>query len=71
LSDHPGALAGLTAALAELRLNVLSVDHHRRSAEIGWDKTEVLLTLETRDPEHRAEVVPFLKERGYHATVTS
>ena len=21
--------------------------------------------------EHRAEVVPFLKERGYHATVTS
>ena len=70
LSDRPGALAGLTAALAELRLNVLSVDHHRRSAELDWDQTEVLLTLETRDPEHRGGVVPFLEERGYHATVT-
>jgi threonine dehydratase len=71
LSDRPGALAGLTAALAELRLNVLSVDHHRRSSELDWDQTEVLLTLETRDPEHRAKVVPFLEARGYRATVTS
>jgi threonine dehydratase len=71
LSDRPGALAGLTAALAELRLNVLSVDHHRRSADLGWDQTEVLVTLETRDPEHRAEVVPFLEERGYHATLSA
>jgi threonine dehydratase len=70
LSDRPGALAGLTAALAELRLNVLSVDHHRRSSELDWDQTEVLLTLETRDPEHRAEVVPFLEARGYRATGT-
>jgi threonine dehydratase len=71
LSDRPGALAGLTAALAELRLNVLSVDHHRRSAQLSVDQTEVLLTLETRDPEHRDRVVPFLESRGYQVTISS
>jgi threonine dehydratase len=71
LSDRPGALAGLTAALAELRLNVLSVDHHRRSAELDLDQTEVLLTLETRDPDHRAKIVPFLEARGYRVSSTA
>ena len=46
--DRPGALAALTAALAELRLNVLSVDHHRRSAQLAIDQTEVL--AHARDP---------------------
>jgi threonine dehydratase len=71
LPDRPGALAALTAALAELRLNVLSVDHHRRSSQLAIDQTEVLLTLETRDPEHRAKVVPFLESRGYRVNVSS
>jgi threonine dehydratase len=69
--DKPGALAGLTAALAELRLNVLSVDHHRRSAQLAVDQTEVLLTLETRDPEHRDRVIPFLESRGYKASISA
>ncbi len=71
IPDRPGALAALTGALAELRLNVLSVDHHRRSSQLAINQTEVLLTLETRDPEHRAKVVPFLESRGYQVTVSS
>ncbi len=71
LPDRPGALAALTASLAELRLNVLSVDHHRRSAQLAIDQTEVLLTLETRDPEHRDKVVPFLESRGYQVHFSS
>jgi threonine dehydratase len=50
---------------------VLSVDHQRRSAQIGIDQTEVLLTLETRDPDHRAKVVPFLESRGYKVHFSS
>ncbi|MFZ0664603.1 MAG: threonine ammonia-lyase [Acidimicrobiales bacterium] len=69
IPDRPGALAKLTAALAELRLNVISVDHHRRSAALTVDQTEVLLTLETRDPEHRDKVIPYLESRGYQATI--
>jgi threonine dehydratase len=71
IPDRPGALAALTAALAELRLNVLSVDHHRRSSQLAINQTEVLLTLETRDPEHRAKVVPFLESRGYRVSESS
>jgi threonine dehydratase len=69
--DKPGSLAGLTAALAELRLNVVSVDHHRRSPHLEIDQTELLLSLETRDPEHRDKVVPFLHSRGYEARIVS
>lgn len=71
LPDRPGSLAALTAALAELRLNVLSVDHHRRSSLLAVDQTEVLVTLETRDPEHRDKLVPFLEQRGFTAEVGS
>jgi threonine dehydratase len=71
ITDRPGALATLLTGLAELRLNVLSVDHQRRSAQIGIDQTEVLLTLETRDPDHRAKVVPFLESRGYKVHFSS
>jgi len=71
LPDRPGALAALTSALAELRLNVLSVDHHRRSDQLAIDQTEVLVTLETRDPEHRDEVVPYLKSRGFDASISA
>ena len=69
--DKPGSLAGLTAALAELRLNVISVDHQRRSTHLDVDQTEVMLTLETRDPEHRDKVVPYLSSRGYKARIIS
>ena len=63
--DRPGALAELTAAVATMGLNVLSVDHHRAGLDLAVDEVEVLLTLETRDPEHRDEVVSSLRSAGY------
>src|SRR5438128_11858638 len=51
LDDRPGALAALTAAVADMGLNVLSVEHHRAGIALPVDQVEVLLTLETRDPE--------------------
>jgi threonine dehydratase len=65
LTDHPGALAAVTAAVAEMGLNVLDVEHHRAGVRVGVDEVEVLFTLETRDPEHREEVVDGLRARGY------
>ena len=57
LDDRPGNLAGLTQAVAELGLNVLAVEHHREGLALALDEVEVLLTLETRDPLHHAEIV--------------
>ena len=65
VADRPGALAALTAAVATMGLNVLSVDHHRAGLDLAVDEVEVLLTLETRDPAHRDEVVSALRTEGY------
>ena len=65
LHDHPGALAGVTAAVARLGLNVLDVEHHRSGVALGVDEVEVAFTLETRDPEHREEVVASIRSLGY------
>jgi threonine dehydratase len=65
LADRPGALAALTGELATRNLNVLSVEHHRAGLDLAVDEVEVLVTLETRDPEHRDEVVSSLRAAGY------
>ena len=65
LADHPGALAALTGAVAGLGLNVLDVEHHRAGTSVGVDEVEVLLTVETRDPSHRDEIVGELRRQGF------
>jgi threonine dehydratase len=66
LDDRPGSLAALTSAVADLGLNVLSVEHHREGLQLGLDKVEVLLTVETRDPEHRDQVVAALRSSEFN-----
>ena len=56
---------GLTAAVARMGLNVLEVEHHRAGLRLGVDEVEVLLTLETRDPEHRHDIVAGLQANGF------
>ena len=67
LADKPGALAMLTGALGRLGLNLLTVEHRRSGAPIGVSEVEVVLTLETRDPSHRDQVVPALQAQGFRA----
>ncbi len=65
LDDRPGSLAMVTAELARLGLNVLSVEHHRSGLDLEVDKVEVRLTLETRNSIHSEEVVGDLQRLGY------
>jgi threonine dehydratase len=65
LGDKPGALAALTAVVAELGLNVLDVEHHRAGLRLGVNEVEVQLTVETRDPDHRGEILSALRARGF------
>jgi threonine dehydratase len=65
LGDQPGALASLTGAIAKMGLNVLEVEHHRSGLTLGVDEVEVLVTLETRDPEHRDNIVTGLQAAGF------
>jgi threonine dehydratase len=67
LADKPGALASLTSALGGLGLNLLTVEHRRSGAPVAVNEVEVILTLETRDPAHRDQVVPALLAEGFRA----
>jgi threonine dehydratase len=65
LDDRPGALARLLALIADERVNVLSVEHHREGMDLPVTGTEVELTLATRDDEHCEELLARLAEWGY------
>ncbi|HEY7196873.1 MAG TPA: threonine ammonia-lyase [Gaiellaceae bacterium] len=63
--DRPGGLAKLLARIAEERVNVLSVEHHREGLDIPLAEVEVELTLGARDEDHCRELVERLVEWGY------
>lgn len=57
ISDRPGSLAKLTAAIAQAGANVIQAIHDRSEPTTTIDQTEVALTLETRGPEHSSDVI--------------
>ena len=65
LPDRPGSLAKLLGDLADLGANVLEVAHERLAPRLHVDEAEVVLQVETRGPEHCAEVIGALRAVGY------
>jgi threonine dehydratase len=65
LRDRPGALARLTALVAETRANVLHIHHDRAFSRARLGETEVELTLETSGREQIEAVKRHLAEAGY------
>ncbi|WP_434595632.1 threonine ammonia-lyase [Streptomyces sp. A5-4] len=65
LTDRPGALATLLGSLSVVDANVLDVSHVRTDPRLGLTEAEVELHLETKGPEHCAEVRSALREAGY------
>jgi threonine dehydratase len=65
LPDRPGELLKLLDLVAEERVNVVSVGHHREGAGIHVAETGVELTLQTRDEDHCAAVLEAMRQRGY------
>jgi threonine dehydratase len=63
--DRPGALASLTATLAELGANVVSLDHRRGYGGLWLTEVEVALALEMRGRDHVEELTGRLTELGY------
>jgi threonine dehydratase len=65
ISDRPGELLKLLSLMAEERVNVVSVEHHREGLELPVVQTEVELTLATRGREHRDGVLEAMRRWGY------
>jgi threonine dehydratase len=65
LPDRPGSLALLLALVGELGANLLDVEHIREGFDLHVRETAVQLVLETRGPEHAAQVRRAVREAGY------
>ena len=65
LRDQPGALARLTALIAEARANILHIEHDRAFSSAAIGESQVELTLETAGREQIDVVKQRLVELGY------
>jgi threonine dehydratase len=63
--DRPGELIKLLELVAEERVNVLSVEHHREGVSISIGETGVELTLGMRDEEHCLALLEAMGRWGY------
>ncbi|MBU3066958.1 threonine ammonia-lyase [Nocardia sp. NEAU-G5] len=69
ISDLPGSLGRLLAEIGRTGASVFEIAHSRTGAGLAVDEAEVSLTLETRGPTHRDEVIEALATAGYTVRV--
>lgn len=66
MDDRPGLLAVFSSALAELKVNVVLMEHHKSgAADLAFNEVEVQLTLETRDAAQHDDVIRELMALGF------
>ena len=65
LLDVPGSLWKLMGIIATEKANILHIFHDRLNLENPIQVSRVKLNLETRGPDHAAEIVEKLREAGY------
>lgn len=65
LRDEPGALAKVTAVLAQQQAGVIEVTHQRTFSKAPIESAEVEFVVETRGSDHARAVLDALSEAGY------
>ena len=63
--DRPGALARLLALVAEHDGNVVEVEHLRDGIDLHVRETAIQLVMQTRGPDHSAELARVVAEEGF------
>jgi len=65
LPDYPGALNRLTGILAQHRANIVETAYDRAYYGVNLGETAIDITMETRGPDHIAELLSALGASGY------
>ena len=65
LPDHPGALQRLATVIADHKANIIETLHDRAYYGVVLGDTVIDITMETRGPEHIAELKSALDAAGY------
>lgn len=69
ISDRPGGLTGVLGVVRDAGASVVDVVHSRTGGRLGLEEVDVMLTVETRGPDHRGSVLDALGEAGYAVQV--
>jgi threonine dehydratase len=69
MPDRPGALAGLLRVVAEQQANVIDVEHLREGLDLHVGETAITLVLQTKGPEHSAELLAAIEDEGFASRV--
>jgi threonine dehydratase len=69
LRDLPGSLAQVTACIAAANGNIEEVHHQRKFSHLPALSAEVEFVLQTRGPQHLAEIIAALGAAGFRAEV--
>jgi len=65
LPDYPGALHKVTGILAQHRANIVETSYDRAYYGVNLGDTAIDITMETRGPDHIAELLSALSAAGY------
>ena len=65
LGDFPGALHRLTGILTQHRANIVETAYDRAYHGVNLGETAIDITMETRGPDHIAEIISALGAGGY------
>src|SRR5260370_1600396 len=65
LPDHPGALQRLSAVIADHKANIIETSFNRAYYGVHLGDTAIDITMETRGPEHIADLKAALDSAGY------
>lgn len=64
-ADRPGQIKEVTAIIADLGANVVSIHHDRSREDISVDACTLSIRMETKDSGHLAEIRQAITEAGY------
>jgi threonine dehydratase len=65
LPDHPGALQRLSGVIADQKANIVETNYDRAYYGVVLGDTVIDITMETRGPEHVADLIAALDSAGY------
>lgn len=65
LPDHPGALQRLAGVIADQKANIVETNYDRAYYGVVLGDTVIDITMETRGPEHVADLTAALEAAGY------
>jgi threonine dehydratase len=66
LPDVPGQLLKISQILADLKANVIKLDHNQFKAMDRYENVQLEVTAETNGHQHIAEIITTLHQNGFH-----